>query len=60
MTARDKSFNINDTVSVLFLLVGVSVFSTLLALNVSRERIADSMGLSVSYNRLEAVLDDIV
>jgi hypothetical protein len=59
VTARDKSFNINDTVSVLFLLVGVSVFSTLLALNVSRERIADSMGLSVSYNRFEAVLDDI-
>jgi hypothetical protein len=59
VAAKDKSFNINDTVAVLFLLVGVSVFSTLLALNVSRERIADSMGLSVSYNRLEAVLDDI-
>jgi hypothetical protein len=59
VTAKDKNFNINNTVAVLFLLVGASVFSALLALNVSKEKIDDSMELSRSYNRLEAVLNDI-
>ncbi len=59
VTAKDKSFSIYNTVYVLFLLAGISVFSALLALNVSKEKIDDSMGLSRSYNRLEAVLDEI-
>jgi hypothetical protein len=59
VTAKDKNFSIHNTVSVLFLLTGISVFSTLLALNVSKERIDDSMQLSRSYNSLEAVLDEI-
>lgn len=57
VTSRNKSFSIYNTVSVLFLLSGVSVFSLLLALNVSKEKINDSMLLSGNYNRLEAVLD---
>lgn len=57
VTSRNKSFSIYYTVSVLFLLSGVSVFSLLLALNVSKEKINDSMLLSGNYNRLEAVLD---
>jgi hypothetical protein len=59
VTAKDKSFSIYNTVYVLFLLAGISVFSALLALNVSKEKIDDSMGLSRNYNRLEAVLDEL-
>jgi hypothetical protein len=59
VTAKDKSFSIYNTVYVLFLLAGISVFSALLAMNVSKEKVDDSMGLSRSYNRLEKVLDGI-
>ena len=59
VTSKDKNFSIHNTVSVLFLLTGISVFSALLALNVSKERIDDSMQLSRSYNRVEAVLEEI-
>ena len=59
VTAKDRDFSIHNTVSVLFLLTGISVFSALLALNVSKERIDDSMQLSRSYNRMETVLDEI-
>jgi hypothetical protein len=59
VTAKDKNFNINNTVAVLVLLAGVSVFSALLALNVSKEKIDDSMQLSGSYNRLEMALNEI-
>jgi len=57
VTGKDKSFSIYNTVAVLFLLAGISVFSALLGLNVSRERINDSLDLTRSYNRLEKVLD---
>ena len=59
VTSKDKNFSIHNTVSVLFLLTGISVFSALLALNVSKERIDDSMQMSRTYNRMEAVLDRI-
>ena len=59
VTGKDKNFSIYNTVYVLFLLAAVSVFSALLALNVSKERIDDSMGLSRNYNRLERALDEI-
>jgi hypothetical protein len=59
VTAKDKSFSIYNTIYVLFLLAGISVFTALLALNVSKEKLDDSMGLSRSYNRLEKVLDEI-
>jgi hypothetical protein len=59
VTAKDKSFSIYSTIYVLFLLAGISVFSALLSLNVSKEKIDDSMGLSRNYNRLEAVLNEL-
>ena len=59
VTAKDKSFSIYNTIYVLFLLAGISVFSALLALNVSKEKIDDTMGLSRNYNRLEAMLDEL-
>jgi hypothetical protein len=58
-TSRDRNFDINNTVAVLYLLATVSIFSALLALNVSKEKINDSMELSRSYNRLENVLDEM-
>ncbi len=59
ITARNKSFNIYNTVFVLFLLSGISVFSVLLSLNVSKEKIDDSLHLSRNYNRVETVIDKI-
>ncbi|MCU0366237.1 MAG: hypothetical protein MUC30_03355 [Bacteroidales bacterium] len=59
VTGKDKNFSIHNTVSVLFLLAAVSIFSALVSLNVSKEKIDDSMTLSRNYNRLEAALDDI-
>jgi len=59
VTGKDKNFSIYNTVYVLFLLAAISVFSALLALNVSKERIDDSLGLSLNYNRLEKALDEI-
>ncbi|MRR22422.1 hypothetical protein EG830_05515 [bacterium] len=58
VTSRDRNFSIHNTVAVLFLLAGTSISSALLALNVSKERIDDSMRLSRSYNRIETVLDE--
>jgi len=57
VTSKIKNFNIYNTVFVLFLLAAISVFSALLALNVSRDKINDSLQLSLSYNRLERALD---
>ena len=59
VTSKDKNFSIHNTVAVLFLLAGTSISSALLSLNVSKERLDDSMRLSRSYNRIEAVLDEI-
>lgn len=58
VTSRDKSFNIYNTVYVLSLLAVVSVFSGLLALNVAKDKINDSLSLSRNYNRLEKALDE--
>lgn len=59
ITAKNRNFSIHNTVYVLFLLSGISVFSVLLSLNVSKERIDDSLNLSQNYNRIEQVLDKI-
>lgn len=59
VTSRDKNFSIHNTVAMLFLLAGISISSAMLSLNVSKERMDDSMRLSASYNRVEAVLDEI-
>lgn len=58
--ARNRDSNIHNTVYVLLLLAGVSVFSLLLALNVSREKIDISMDLSRNYNRVEQMLDRVM
>lgn len=50
VTSRIKNYSIYNTVFVLFLLVYLAVFSALLALNVSRLRIDQSMVLAKSYN----------
>lgn len=59
-TARNRDSNIHNTVYILLLLAGFSVFSLLLALNVSREKIDISMDLSRNYNRVEQMIDRTV
>jgi hypothetical protein len=56
VTSKDRNYNIYSTVFVLFLLVVNSVFSAMLALSVSRQRIADSLNLARNYNKVESVL----
>jgi hypothetical protein len=53
VTGKYKNYNINNTVSVLFLLVLISAFSALLALNVSKEKIVDSLGICANYNKID-------
>jgi hypothetical protein len=56
VTAKNKNYNIYNTVFVLLLLALNSVFSGLLALNVSKETITDSYIISRNYiNAQEAV-----
>lgn len=55
-TSKNRNFNVYNTVFVLLLLALTSVFSALLALNVSRERIIDSYNLSAHYNKFETAL----
>jgi hypothetical protein len=59
VTSRNKNFNIYNTVFVLLLLALNSVFSGLLALNVTSERITDSYRLSKSYNNQEMLLSTL-
>ncbi len=59
VTAKNKNFNIYNTVFVLFLLTTISAVSLLLALSVSKERIADSLTLAGNYNRMENALQRI-
>lgn len=49
VTSKDRNFSIYNTVYVLFLLALNSVFSGLLSLNVTSERIVDSYQLSRNY-----------
>jgi hypothetical protein len=49
VTSKNKNFNIYNTVFILFLLALNSVFSALLSLNVTSERVADSYHLSRNY-----------
>jgi len=58
-TAKNKNFNIYNTVFVLMLLAASSVLSALLALNVSAERIRDSYNLSRQYNQVGKVLNQL-
>lgn len=56
VTSKNKNFNIYNIVFVLSLLVLNSVFSVLLALNVSKSRIEDSYNLSRNYSNVEKAL----
>ena len=60
VTSRNKSFSINNTVFVLFLLAGISVFSVLaLPECIDAKGSMTVMSLSRNYNRMETVLDRV-
>lgn len=59
VTSKNKNFNIHNTVFVLLLLAVNSVFSALLALNVTKARVDDSYNLSRDYNKVETVLNQL-
>jgi hypothetical protein len=56
VTSKNKNFNIYNTVFVLVLLALNSVFSGLLAINVTRERIHDSYNLAYNYTNIAQIL----
>jgi hypothetical protein len=56
VTSKNKNFSIYNTVFVLLLLAANSVFSALLGLNVTRNRIDESYNLSHSYIKFEIAL----
>jgi hypothetical protein len=58
VTSKNKNFNIYNTVFVLILLAVNSVFSALLALNVSKSTIDDSYNISRNYCNVEAAIAD--
>ncbi len=58
VTSRIKNFSIYKTVTVLLVLTFMSVFNALLALNVSRERLDDSMFLASLYHRTALLKED--
>jgi len=59
VTSKNKNFNIYNTVFILFLLAGQSVFSSFLALGVSRDKIFESVAMSSHYNRVKKVLTEL-
>jgi hypothetical protein len=56
ITSREENFNIYNTVAVLILLVVNSVFSGLLAINVSKNKIIESYNISHNYEKQENLL----
>jgi hypothetical protein len=56
VTSKNKNFNIYNTVFVLLLLALNSVFSALLALNVSKETVIESYNISRNYSKVEAAM----
>ena len=54
VTSRIKNFDINNTIFVLFLLMMQAVFSAFLALNVSKEKIDNTLQLTIQLNSLNA------
>jgi hypothetical protein len=56
VTSKNRNFSIYNTVFVLILLALNSVFSALLALNVSKSTIIDSYNISRDYNRVESAM----
>ncbi len=57
VTSRNKDHSIYNTVYMLFLLMVISCFTVLLALNVSKEKIAWSLGISRNYTLAEKAID---
>ncbi len=56
ITSKNKNFNIYNTVFVLLLLALNSVFSALLALNVSKDTVVDSYNISRNYCQVDAAM----
>jgi hypothetical protein len=56
ITSKIKNFNIYNTVFILLMLAILSACSALPAMTVTKERIEDSLALSLHYNKLEKVL----
>ena len=59
VTSKNKNFNIYNTVFVLLLLAMNSVFSALLALNVSKETIDDSYNISRDYCNVKSAMAQV-
>jgi hypothetical protein len=59
VTSKNKNFNIYNTIFVLLLLALNSVFSALLALNVSKSTIDDSYNISRNYCNVEAAMANL-
>jgi hypothetical protein len=57
VTSKIKNFDINNTIFVLFLLVLQAVFSALLSLNVTREKIYNSLEFSKSLYSLNSNIE---
>lgn len=59
VTSKIKNFDINNTIFILFLLVLQAVFSALLSLNVSKDKIDASLGLSLHLSSLNTIIEDL-
>jgi len=59
VTSKNKNINVYNTVFVLLLLAMNSVFSALLALNVSKETIDDSYNISRDYCNVKAAMAQV-
>jgi hypothetical protein len=59
ITSKIKNFDINNTIYILFLLVLQAVFSALLSLNVSKDKIDASLGLSLHLSSLNTIIEDL-
>ena len=55
-TSKNKNYNMYNMVFVLLLLAVQSIFGAILALNISKDRIDDSLDFSANYNRVEEVI----
>jgi hypothetical protein len=59
VTSGNKNHNIYNTVRVLFLLMIISCFTVLLALDVSKEKMVGSFGIAHNYYQSEKALDNL-
>ena len=59
VTSKIKNFDINNTIYILFLLALQAVFSVLLALNVTREKIDNTLMLTTQLSSLNAKIESL-